>query len=327
MTTLELLQYYSSLLILQYVSKPKAVSTVLASVRGYIMAQISTQQIAYSATPTGGSYILSYQGNSTVDISFDATDADIQDALQALPGLEEATVSNLLVTFTGVTPPAFMLIVDSSTLVASGKSVRVTVIETDLTLPLAILNGYNLIGPNTAVGVQLDVLGKYAGVTRTGIGITGSITLNDSDFLILIKFAIVQNNSGSDLSTIVNNLFQFFGTNVLVFDYQNMHMSYLISSSLGSQNLIQLLITENLLPAPMTVQVSVIYAPNVNNFFGFVSYQRPVAVNNSPFNTYENYQTDWPWLDYFDGIFILTSLLTESGDIIIQENGDALYID
>lgn len=139
-------------------------------------------------------------------------------------------------------------------------------------LPLAVQNAYNLTGETgVAVGVQLDVLGKYAGVSRTGFGFSGPITLSDSDFLILIQLAIITNSSGSSLSTIQALLAQFFPGEVLVFDYQNMQMNYLISSTLGSQDLIQLFVTEGLLPKPMGVQLAaVIYAADLK-FFGMLS--------------------------------------------------------
>lgn len=324
-TTLQLLQYYSSLLIFQYIGLPKATGTVQAVVNGVIMPQITTQQIAYSESPTGGTYTLSYNGNISASIAYNATDTDIQTALRALPDLASVTVLDLLVTFIGVYPPALSLVVGANSLQASGTPVSVSITETDLSLPLAVLNGFNLIGPHPAVGVQLDILGIYAGVTRSGIGATGPITLDDADFLTLIQFATIQNNAGSDLSSITTNLFNFFGLGILVFDYQNMHMSYLINSSVGSQDLIELLIAGKLLPQPMTVQLSIIYAPIIDTFFGFVTYQLPIAANISPFNTYQDYITTWPWLDYADAFAVLTSMETEDGMLIVQENGDTLY--
>lgn len=170
------------------------------------------------------------------------------------------------------------------------------------TLPLAVQNAYNLIGPSPAVGVQLDILGKYAGVTRTGPGVNGQvITLNDADFLTFFQVAIISNNSGSSLSDIATNLFNFFGSEIYVVDTANMKLTYFISS-LASTDLIQLFITEKILPAPMGVQVSVIiFAPIVNAFFGFVTYDNPTqpAVTR-PFNTYDDYHTDWPWFSYSD---------------------------
>lgn len=301
-TTLDLYNYYPSLLIFQYLSKPKAYATIQASVAGMLMIQTSTQQISYSITPTSGTFTLSYDGNTTSALNFDASDSDIQTALQALPGLSSVTVNNLLVSFTGVTPPASLLTVASNSLQASGVAVAVGILETDLTLPLAVQNAYNLTGPNTAVGIQLDVIGKYAGVTRVGAGINGQIiTLNDAEFLLFIKMAIVQNNSGSSLYDIATNMFNFFGTEIIPVDTANMNLTYLVSS-LVSDDLLELFITENLLPHPMGVGVSIIiYAPVINSFFGFVTYDNPTQPTvTRPFNDYDDYQTDWPWFSYAD---------------------------
>lgn len=118
-----------------------------------------------------------------------------------------------------------------------------------------------------AVGAQLDILGKYTGVTRTGSDIAGNpITLNDADFTQLIKLAAVTNSSGSSLATIQHLLHTFFPNEMFVFDGADMQMSYLISASVGNQSLIELFITEGLLPKPMGVELSVTYIPFVSLF-------------------------------------------------------------
>ncbi len=110
--------------------------------------------------------------------------------------------------------------------------------------------------------------------------------------------AIVQNSAGSSLSDIQALLYEFFPGQILVFDYQNMQMSYLVSTAIGSQDLLQLFVTEGILPRPMAVQVAlIIYAPVITTFFGFRTYAAE-AFNSTPFNSYADYQTDWPWLSY-----------------------------
>ena len=170
-------------------------------------------------------------------------------------------------------------------------------------LPTQVMNAFNLTGTSTAVGVQLNVLGKYQGVTRSGYGFGGvPITLDDADFLTFIQMAIIRNNSGSSLADIQRLLQQFFPGQILVFDYQNMQMSYLVSSAIGSQNLMQLFVNEGLLPKPMGVGLSVvIYAPVITTFFGFRTYLLP-GHNNTPFNSYTDYQTDRPWLSYQNAV-------------------------
>lgn len=245
MTTQELINYYANLLILQYLQKPKAYTSIQASATPIIMAQ-----------------------------------------------------SDL----------------------------------TQETLPLAVQDGYNLTGSDLAIGLQLNTLGKYAGVSRSGSGFFGPITLDDSDFATLIQIAILTNSAGSSLATIQSLLQQFFPNEVLVFDYQTMRMSYLISSSIGSQDLIQLVVSEGLLPKPMGVELAAtIYAPVIDRFFGFQTYQYPTITiaNNEPFNTYSVYNQTWPWISYANAISSLSTpnqMGTEDGNAIVQEDGDGITI-
>ena len=45
---------------------------------------------------------------------------------------------------------------------------------------------------NTAVGVQLDILGKYIGANRNGYTFGGPTTLGDSDFRTYLKLIIIK---------------------------------------------------------------------------------------------------------------------------------------
>lgn len=191
-----------------------------------------------------------------------------------------------------------------------GKSKAYATIQTLVTpvimdqLPLQVQDAFNLSGDDLAVGDQLDILGKYAGVSRSGYGFEGQpITLDDDDFLALIRFAIIKNTAGSSLYEIQALLAQFFEAGqIYVFDYQNMFMSYMISSAIGSQDFLQMVVTTDLLPVPMAVGCPIIiYAPVIDSFFGFGTYEVP-AFNNSPFNDYDDYQMDWPWLSYQDAV-------------------------
>lgn len=168
----------------------------------------------------------------------------------------------------------------------------------DPILPLAVLNGFNLIGDNLAIGVQLDIIGKYAGVKRSYYGLSSNITLNDFDFSQLIKMAINKNSSQSSLAAIQEFIHNFFPGQMLVYDYANMSMAYVLSQNMGSSDLIQLFITQGLLPKPMGVRITAIVNPPNINLFSFRTYDRPAQPNSSPFNTYDDYQLDWPWLSY-----------------------------
>jgi hypothetical protein len=312
MTTEQLVQYYASLLILQYVGLPKAYATIENLASSAILPQVTTQNIDFSGVAASGTFGLSY--NSVVtSINWNDSASTIQTKLQGIAGLSAVTVAGsiaselLTVTFTGVIPPALLLVIVSDTLQTVGSvAIQITVAETDVTLPLAIQNAFNVVGSNAAQGVQLDVIGKYVGATRsafvTGIGF---VTLDDADFLTLIQLAIVQNSNGSSLYDIVTVLYQFFPNEIFAYDFKNMQMSYLISTSVGSLTLLLLAIQEGFLPVPMAVQVSsIIYAANINNLFGFITYEIPTQTNTTPFNDYSSYQTDWPWLSYASSILI-----------------------
>ena len=171
-------------------------------------------------------------------------------------------------------------------------------------LPIQIQNAFNLdetLGP-VAVGTQLDVIGKYAGVSRIGNTFNGPVSLSDSDFIILIQIALIQNTYAADLATIQALLKQFFAGEILVFDHSNMHMDYFISSTIGSDTLAQFFVKQKRLPKPMGVQLgTLVYAPVINNFFGFRTTKVPKYFNHG-FNLTTAYDMDCPFLSTKDGI-------------------------
>lgn len=158
-------------------------------------------------------------------------------------------------------------------------------------LPAQIRDAFDI---ESAEGVQLNVIGQIVGVKRT----IANITLSDDDFRILIKFAIITNSNGSSTYDIQQLIHSYFPDQIYFFDYQTMRVSYFIDSQNWSEDLAQVAILQDLLPYPMAVErSSIIYAPVLNTFFGFRTYESE-GYNNSPFNTYDDYQIDWPWLTY-----------------------------
>lgn len=165
-------------------------------------------------------------------------------------------------------------------------------------LPIAVQNAYNLVGDILAEGVQLDVLGKYVGVSRNGNTLSGPVVLDDADFLQLIRLVIIKNNSGSSLATIQSLLAQNFPGQIFVSDNQSMSLSYVLLESLGTSDLLEILTTGGYLPKPMGVGISVTVVPvHDNPFFGFRTYSAPDPTV-APFNNYSFYQLTYPWLSY-----------------------------
>lgn len=155
---------------------------------------------------------------------------------------------------------------------------------------------------DTAIGVQLDVIGEYVGISRSGFDFSGPVTLNDTDYRQLIRIKIVQNNFGSSLATIQDFLNRFFAGTIFVFDFRSMRIGYFLNSGSLSLELAQFFIRAGLLPKPMGVQLSAtIYGPVLTEFFGMRTYDY-ASVNSNPFNDYSDYQTDWPWLSYADAV-------------------------
>lgn len=168
-------------------------------------------------------------------------------------------------------------------------------------LPLQIQTAFNI---DTAVGVQLDVLGKYVGVSRSARTFTALVSLDDSDYRLLIKMKIAKNHSYATLSDIQDIIKIFFAGILRVFDYKNMRMEYFFDSNAGSLTLAEVFIRQELLPRPMGVQLgALIYAPDVDHFFGMRSYDME-AFGVSGFNSYTNYVTGTPWLSYADALFM-----------------------
>lgn len=166
-------------------------------------------------------------------------------------------------------------------------------------LPVKVQNAFDV---DTAEGVQLDVIGKYVGASRTAYDFTGTVTLSDSDYRTIIKVAIIKNGFGSSLSDIQNLLWQFFAGSLLVFDLQNMQMGYFFDSTIGSRPLAEVFVKNNFLPKPMGVQLAaLIYSSNITNFFGFRTYDLG-PYNVTGFNSYINYDMAAPWLNYSNAI-------------------------
>lgn len=164
-------------------------------------------------------------------------------------------------------------------------------------LPVNLQDAFDL---DTAVGAQLDILGKYQGIDRFSFGPNGDFELNDDDFRRLIKMAIVKNSSDSSLKTIVDLLWDYFPGEVQVFDLLNMRIHYIIG--VESDNLLYAFINEVLLPKPMGVLIDgIIYVKDLTKLFGFRTYlsQQTVGV---PLNSYTSYDSNTRFLTYTDNL-------------------------
>ena len=300
MTPLQLVAYYANLLIIQYLGKPKAYSTVSTFVAPVIMPQTTVQQLNFSGVAASGSFVLQIDSSNSITISWNESAASIQTAIRTISAYSEVSVSgsiasqSLTFTFTSVVPPFALMTIGTNSLETAGSlGIEINITEIDQTLAIAVQNGFNLIGSSIAQGAQLDIIGKYVGVSRN----YPNLILDDADFLTVIQFAIVQNNSGSSLATIEANLNTVFPGEFLVKDYADMTMSYIFGSSLVNNNVLTAILDSGLIPAPMGVGVTVIVPPTITSLFGFRTYDAPNPLVK-PFNTYDSFNTSWYFLSY-----------------------------
>lgn len=170
-------------------------------------------------------------------------------------------------------------------------------------LPLTLRDAFNIdptLGP-IAVGAQLDIIGKYAGISRNVLTFSGGVVLNDTDYLTMIRLKLNLNNSVSTLKQIDDLLHMFLDDQIVVFDEGAMSLSYFFNSTLGSQTLAEAFIALDLLPRPTAVaRAAVLYTNSIDNAFGWGTYQTS-PFNTHGFNTYALHD-DTPnsnrWLDY-----------------------------
>jgi len=169
-------------------------------------------------------------------------------------------------------------------------------------LPLLLQQAFNL---STAVGKQLDTLGKYIGAPRNGFTFSGTITLNDGQYRQLLLAVIARNHLRADLSSIQAFFASFFSGVFLSFDHGNMRMSFYYLMQTGVNVVAEFFVKLGLLPRPLAVGDGLpIYAFPNNNFFGFRTYFAPAPAFVAPFNSYSSYLTNRPWLTYAYAIII-----------------------
>lgn len=105
---------------------------------GYLVVipySLSVQLLTFAATPSSGTFTLSYNGNTTSSLAYNAPatgGSSVQSALQALPGLSTVTVTGsdsagYTVTMTGVASPILPIIVATNT---TGEAMMVASTET-----------------------------------------------------------------------------------------------------------------------------------------------------------------------------------------------------
>lgn len=148
---------------------------------------------------------------------------------------------------------------------------------------LDMVNGFDL---ETAVGKQLDIIGKYIGLKRqvkVNIGDSDTNILNDDQYRILLKLKLVQNTNFSSTAQIREALYALFPNEIRLFDSRTMVYDYQLSTLFN--DLVNVIIAEELLPLPMGVGYNINVVPDLLELYGYYGYD---GLNDNP-NGYSSY--------------------------------------
>ena len=130
----------------------------------------------------------------------------------------------------------------------------------------AIQDGFNI---NTAVGNQLDIIGKIVGTSRyiTDAAAGGTaIKLSDDEFRFLLKLKIIRNYSNNSFKSMDDSIQKFFESG-LIASYGLMNIVYFANTSIF--NIAIKGASKDLLPRPMGVNIVGIIKTDVDtSLFG-----------------------------------------------------------
>lgn len=157
---------------------------------------------------------------------------------------------------------------------------------------LSIINGFNI---ETAVGKQLDILGKYIGISRDYIK-DGAVTLlTDDEYRVLLKLKIACNTSNLSHGSIDRSLYDLFGSDVRMDSVGNMEMTYFVPFDF--EPVVIAAIQKNALPRPMGVEVHYVIEDK-KKFFAYCDYDDQSAVYRTGFRDYNNPDKDGETFTY-----------------------------
>jgi hypothetical protein len=97
--------------------------------------------------------------------------------------------------------------------------------------------------------------------------------LTDEEFRFVMKMKIIQNNSNHSAYEIDRFIYRYFPSEAIFSDFidrGNMSIAYIFNES--SERMVTILVSENLLPKPAGVAVTVSFVPDINHLFGYATY-------------------------------------------------------
>jgi hypothetical protein len=202
---------------------------------------------------------------------------------------------------------------------ASGtiQSIAENVILYDLLV--SIQNGFNI---DTAIGKQLDILGKYTGVSRELYS-----SLSDDDYRFLIKMAIVKNSTNGSLKEIDDLFYLFFTGKVIVFD--NYDMSITITYDPFIEDIITIAKNNGIIPKPLGVKLTLVRFSDVVNG---IWYTQTTVKNSDLVVSYDSEIMIVTGTDIYYGLFVIGTgadngvISTGTGNDVIGTDDQTAYI-
>lgn len=162
---------------------------------------------------------------------------------------------------------------------------------------LDVLDAFN---PDTCVGKQQDILGKWVGIDRYYYTDTESAALSDSDYRIVLNFKVAANATDMTCYSIDNILYNFFGDTVICTTNDDLRIFYIVNET--SFALASILLQKKVLPKPLGVAIGGLIKNKI--WFGLSTYEtflKPIPTNITGLATYENYLTkEGSFLTYND---------------------------
>ncbi len=127
----------------------------------------------------------------------------------------------------------------------------------------AVGNAYDI---DTAVGVQLDVLGSYLGVDRLATG----TPLSDADYRIVLSITIGKNNGNASLQSIDDIADAVFTIPYLLFDTLDMALWYVFEDA--DRSAVEDAQALGLIPKPAAVSLAIAFTEDTDAIFGYERY-------------------------------------------------------
>lgn len=165
---------------------------------------------------------------------------------------------------------------------------------------LDVLNAFN---PETCVGKQQDILGKWIGVDRYYLGDGLTQILDDETYRTVLNFKAISNSLDMSCSSIDNILYEFFGDDIICTTEDNLRIFYLVTTDY--LDIATILLQKKVLPKPLGVRLGGIIENKV--WFGLSTYETffdNPSINVVGLATYENFLTkEGSFLTYEDIIY------------------------